>query len=317
MADRVMVTGGAGFVGLHLVRRLIADGAEVTVVDDFSRGRADRDLATLAGSFRLVRHDLTRRVPDGLLGDGFAAVYHLAAVVGVQRTEQEPARVLHTNVLATVNLLDWCDRHPPGAVFLSSTSEVADTAAAVGLASWPTLEDAPFVLTDLSRPRSSYAMSKAVSEAMLLLRSPPYRVRIGRYYNLYGPRMGSAHVIPQFIERIAAGVDPFPIYGAHQFRAFCYVDDAVAATVGLMGLAAPEPLVVNIGNDTEETEIIDLARRLFGLAGVVPEVTILPPPQGSPQRRLPDLHRLRSRLPDLPVTSLATGLRATFDWYAA
>jgi UDP-glucuronate decarboxylase len=315
LAERVLVTGGAGFIGLHLVRRLLADGTDITLLDDFSRGRVDTEFAAMKDSVRLVRHDLTLPLPDDMLSADFDVVYHLAAVVGVQHALSRPAHVLRTNILATENLLNWCDRHTPGAVFLSSTSEVGDGAVAAGLAGHPTPERAPFTVADLFEARASYSLSKAVSEAMLLQRAERYRVRIGRYYNIYGPRMGSSHVIPQFIERIRAGVDPFAMYGAHQTRAFCYVADAVASTIGLVGLPASEPLTVNIGNDLEEIEIIELARRLFELTGVDPRLDIQPPPPGSPDRRLPDVRRLRELLPGRDVTPLADGLRAMIEWY--
>lgn len=317
MADRVLITGGAGFIGLHLARRLLTTGCEITLLDDFSRGRHDWELAELARDGEVVTHDLTRPMPDRLLSGSFDSVYHLAAVVGVARTATQPGRVLRTNILAAAHLLDWCDKHPPGALFLSSTSEVGDGAALTGLASYPTTERVPFVLADPHQPRSSYALSKAVAESMFWLRREHCRIRIGRYYNVYGPRMGDSHVIPQVIARIIDEVDPFPVYGAHQTRAFCYVEDAVNASIALMALPEREAIVANIGNDEEEIEIIDLVERLFRLAGVSPEVTIQPSPPGSPDRRLPDLNTLRSLLPGYQATPLDSGLGVTFDWYRA
>jgi UDP-glucose 4-epimerase/UDP-glucuronate decarboxylase len=317
VAERVLVTGAAGFVGLHLVRRLLAEGCDVTALDDFSRGREDREFTELSRDFRLVRHDLTAPIPDGLLPGGFDTVYHLAAVVGVRRTESAPAHVLRTNLLTTVHLLDWCDRTRPGTVFLSSTSEVGDGAAELEAAPFPTPERSPFVLMDLQRPRSAYALSKAAAEAMLWARRDDYRIRIARYYNVYGPRMGTSHVIPQFIDRINAGIDPFPVFGAHQYRAFCHVDDAVSASIGLVRLPSREPVLANIGNDTEEIQIADLAGRLFRLAGVERTLDLRPAPTGSPDRRLPDLSTLRSIVPDLRYTPLETGLRSMLEWDGA
>lgn len=317
MAERVLITGGAGFIGLHLARRLLSDGAEVTVIDNFSRGRADAELNRLGDRIRIVRHDLTEPIPPGMIAGPFDAVYHLAAIVGVQQTAARPAAALRGNILAAEHLLRWCERNPPGALFLSSTSEVADGAARSGAAGFPTPEDVPFVLTQPRLPRASYSLSKIVVETMFLQRSGDFRIRIGRYYNIYGPRMGRAHVIPQFIERVLARLDPFPVYGGLQSRAFCYVDDAVAATVDLARLAVPEPIVTNIGNDREEIQIAELARRLLRFAGAQARLELLPPPAGSPDRRLPSLATLRARLPLRPFVDLDTGLRATFDWYAA
>jgi UDP-glucuronate decarboxylase len=317
VAERALITGGAGFIGLHLARRLLQDGTEVTVIDDFSRGRRDAELNRLSGQVQVLQHDLTEPIPPGMIDRPFDAVYHLAAMVGVQQTADQPAAVLRRNILAAEHLLRWCERNPPGVLFLSSTSEVADGAVQSGAAGFPTPEDVPFVLTHPRLPRASYALSKAVAEAMFLQRGADFRVRIGRYYNVYGPRMGRAHVIPQFIERVIARLDPFPIYGGLQSRSFCYVDDAVAATIALARLAVPEPIVANIGNDREEIQIAELARRLLRLAGLEARLELLPPPGGSPERRLPSLATLRARLPIRPSVDLDSGLRATFDWYAA
>ncbi len=317
MADRILITGGAGFVGLHLARRLLRDGADVTLLDDLSRGRADRDLDQVRADARLVRHDLTTPIPADLLIDDFDEVYHLAAVVGVRQNSENPSLALNVNLRAVLNLIDWCRRRPPGRVYLSSTSEVADGAARLGLAPFPVPEDVPFVLPDPSLPRASYGLSKIVAETLLRQCADLFPVRIGRYHNIYGPRMGHDHVIPHFVARALARKDPFPIYGATQTRAFCHIDDAVDATIGLTRLPGSEPVVANIGNDTEEIVIRELAERVSRLAGYTPTFEVFDPPPGSPDRRLPDLGRLRGTLGYAPRVNLDRGLRQTFDWYAA
>ncbi len=317
MAERYLVTGGAGFIGLHLVRYLCAQGAEVVVLDDFSRGRRDAELAAVARDVEVVTHDLTTPVPGGLLRGPFDGVFHLAAVVGVHRANTEPARVLDVNVRAVLHLLDWCRTARPGALFLSSTSEVGDGAGGSGLARYPIPENVPFVLPDLAAPRSAYALSKAVAEALVLAHRDLFRVRIGRYHNIYGPRMGHDHVIPQFVTRALARTDPFPIYGATQSRAFCHVDDAVRASVALLRLPAAQPRLANLGNDREEIKIDQLAARVVGLAGYDPVLVAHDPPAGSPERRLPDLTTIRALTGYEPRVDLERGLRATFDWYAA
>ena len=317
MGERVLVTGGAGFVGLHLVQRLLRAGAAVTVMDDFSRGVADDEFRALATDIEIVEHDLTSPMPDHVGRGRYEAAYHLAGVVGVGRVMRDPGLVLRTNILSTMNFLAWCARSGPQKIFLSSTSEVADGAAALGLTSFPVTEDAPFAIASPRAPRASYAISKLVAEALLLHETRQCGIRIGRYHNVYGPRMGNAHVIPQFIDRVLRGTDPFPIYGAYQSRAFCYVTDAVEATCRLMDVAAPEPIVANIGNEKEEVRIIDLAHRLFAVAGVCPRLEIHEPPAQSPDRRLPDVTRLRALTGFAPEHDLDDGLLRTFNWYAA
>jgi UDP-glucose 4-epimerase/UDP-glucuronate decarboxylase len=161
-------------------------------------------------------------------------------------------------------------------------------------------------------------VSKLASELLFVHTADAngFRARIARYHNVYGPRMGHSHVIPQFIDRVLDGVTPFPLYGAHQTRAFCHVRDAVDATIRLTELATPGPVLANVGNDREELPIIDLARKLFAHVGVNPPIEIHDPPAGSPDRRLPDLTRLRALTGYEPTVSLADGLADTYEWYA-
>ncbi|TCO61933.1 NAD-dependent epimerase/dehydratase family protein [Actinocrispum wychmicini] len=315
MADRILVTGGGGFVGYHLAQRLLSDGAEVVILDDFSRSRPDRDFDRLRKHVQVVEHDLRLAIPAALLPGDFDGVYHLAAVVGVQRTIDNPVNVLRTNVLSTLNLLDWCLASPPGMLFFSSTSEVADGAVTAGLTELPAPEQVPYVATEPWSPRTSYSLSKVTGELLVTQCAKDFPVRIGRYHNVYGPRMGNSHVIPQFLRRALDGVDPFPIYGANQTRAFCYVDDAVSATVAV-ARSAPAKVVANIGNDTQEITARDLAAHIFTVAGVQPRVEIFGPPPGSPDRRLPDLTTLRTLTGYQPRVNLAEGLRMTYEWYA-
>ena len=318
MADRALIAGGAGFIGLHLARELCERGREVTIVDNFFRARADAELRDLLREVELVEHDLTQPLPESL-DRGYAEVYHLAAVVGVQRSGEVPQEVLRINLRAALNVFDWCASHAPERVFLASTSEVADAGAKLGLGAVPVSEAAPVAIADVMLPRASYAVSKLAGEVLLInyARAYGFAARIARYHNVYGPRMGHDHVIPQLIDRVLDGRDPFPIFGAHQTRAFCHVRDAVDATVALMELATPEPLLVNVGNDREEIAILDLVERLFAIADVSPEIAIEAPPPGSPDRRRPNLDLLRRLTAFEPTVSLHEGLVDTYRWYLA
>ena len=316
MGEQALVTGGAGFLGLHLARRLLAEGYEVVLVDDLSRGRPDDDLAEVLNHARLVQIDLTEPWTDRRLSQQFDAVYHLAAVVGVGNVTAEPSRTLRTNLVGTLNLADWCGRHEPDRLFFSSTSEVSDGASASGLAAYPLPESVPFVLPQPWSPRSTYALSKMAGEATLAHLGGPTRVRIGRYHNAYGPRMGMSHVVPELMARLLRGEDPLTLPGADQRRAFCYVTDAIEATQRLMALDDPEPVVANIGNDTEEVTIARLAAEVCEVVGRNPTVRPMAAPVGSPLRRLPDLTLLRARTGYQPSVSLAEGLRLTHAWYS-
>lgn len=315
---RVLILGGAGFIGFHLASRLAAEGHALTLVDDFSRGRRDPELEALCArpQVRFVHADLTRPGALDPLARDWEQVYMLAAVVGVRNVEQDPARVVRVNTLALLNLLDWL----PGrgeVLFFASTSETYAGGVSAGTVSVPTPEEVPLSVPDVGAPRFAYAASKILGEAAVIHTGRARKLRhvIGRFHNVYGPRMGADHVIPELALRAIRREEPFRLYGAGQRRAFCHVADAVEAMTRLMAAEAAWGRVVNIGNDEEETVIDDLLRIVLDCAGFAPRVQAEPAPAGSVDRRCPDLSRLRELTGFQPKIALAAGVRGTFDWY--
>jgi UDP-glucose 4-epimerase/UDP-glucuronate decarboxylase len=314
---RALLLGGAGFIGLHLARRLAADGHEVTIVDDFSRGRQDADLDEVRShpSVSVISGDLTSPATYAALPHGWDQIYLLAAVVGVRNVEADPSRVVRINTLAALNLLDWVEAGER--VFFASTSEVYAGGVDRGIVAVPTAEDAPVLVEDVSSPRFAYAISKLLGEAAFLhaARAKRCSAVIGRFHNVYGPRMGADHVIPELSLRAMRGEDPFRVYGADQHRAFCYVDDAVEAMLRLMATSGAVGEIVHIGNDAEETNIGDLVKLVLRVADHSPTLDVVPAPVGSVARRCPDLTKLRALTGFEPSVGLDEGVRRTFDWY--
>ncbi len=314
---RVLLLGGAGFIGLHLARRLVTDGHQVTIVDDFSRGRDDADLDRLRNdpAVRVVSGDLTTPDTWAALPSGWDQIYLLAAVVGVRNVEQDPARVVRVNTLAALHMLDWVA--PGERVFFASTSEVYAGGVTAGVVPVPTPETVPTMISDITAPRFAYAASKLLGEAAFLhtARARGFDTVVGRFHNVYGPRMGADHVIPEMSLRALRGADPFPVPGADQYRAFCHVDDAVEAMLRLMATPAAAGQIVHIGNDREETNIGDLAKLVLRVAGVSPAIEAEAAPPGSVARRCPDLSKLRELTGYEPTVSLEEGVRTTFAWY--
>jgi UDP-glucose 4-epimerase/UDP-glucuronate decarboxylase len=229
-----------------------------------------------------------------------------------------PPVLLALGTLALMAVLDWL----PAAgetLFFSSTSEVYAGSVGLGLAPVPTPEDVPLAIADAAAPRAAYAISKLLGEAAVIHagRARGLRWVIGRYHNVYGPRMGADHVIPEMALRAIRREDPFLVYGPGQRRAFCHVADAVEATLRLATTESAAGHVVNIGNDSDETVIEDLAVLVCRRAGYAPALERRSAPVGSPERRCPDLTRLHALTGLTPKVSLEAGAAETLDWYRA
>lgn len=318
---RTVILGGSGFIGLNLARRLAAQpGLELVLVDNFSRGRRDEDLERFLAAHpavRLIEADLSRPGAYDILGGRFDHVYLLASMVGVKLAETRPADVLRTNTAVIMGGLDWMAASGSRRLFFASTSENYAGGYDVGVVPVPTPEDIPLVIKDITNPRFSYAISKIWGEMATCFYASRYAFSaiIGRYHNVYGPRMGYEHVIPELTRKIVEGPLPLPVMSPDQTRAFCHVADAVRATHELMNLDTAGATVVHIGDDRQEITIGDLARRLLALAGRPPDIVPLPAPVGSVSRRLPALDRLRQLIGFEPAVTLDQGLAETFAWY--
>ena len=207
-------------------------GVEVVVADDFSRGALDSELEQLAhgGAVELLTVDLARESELDAITGRFDEVYHFAAVLGVKRVLDDPLRVLDVNVVGTLNLLRRLGELEHGRLLLASTSEVYAWTRRFHELPVPTPEDVPLAVTDLDDARSCYAASKILSELAVTQwgKALGRPFTIVRYHNVYGPRMGYDHVIPELYQRAVAGQDPLVVYSPRHRRAFCYVDDAVA-----------------------------------------------------------------------------------------
>ena len=225
--------------------------------------------------------------------------------------------MLKVGAIGTLNVLDWFVESKSKKLLFSSSSETyAGTKKILGgKFPIPTPEKVPLSIDDPSNPRWSYGAGKLLGEVALHSYAHKYKIdfSIVRYHNVYGPRMGFEHVIPQFIGRILGEENPFRIYGGKETRAFCYVDDAVAATRLVMEKNSANGETVNIGRG-EEIKITSLAKKLFSISGFNPKIKIMPSPQGSVSRRCPDISKLKS-YGFSPKVGLDEGLEMTFNWY--
>lgn len=292
---RFLVTGGAGFVGSHLVEALCADGGVVHVLDDLSTGeRSHLAAAERTGRLTFVQGDVRDRgLVKGLVG-ACDVVFHLAGAVGVARVADDPVGTWSRNVEGTAAVLDACDRHARRCV-VASTSEVYGPGARGVLS-----EDAPVRLEPAAR-RDVYAVSKLAGEslAVALHRASGLPVVVVRLFNVVGPKQASRYgmVLPRFAAAAVRG-EPLVVHGdGAQRRCFLHVHDAVAALRALAASAAAEGRIVNVGSD-DEVAVLDLAHRVVEAAGTgapivhVPFEAVYGPDFVDPPRRRPDLTRL-------------------------
>jgi UDP-glucose 4-epimerase len=321
---RVLITGGAGFIGYHLSLFHVQRGDEVYVFDNLykQKNAIDEDLQILF-SFKNIFYaqvDLTKPLDVGLFSDvkEFDVVYHLAAINGTELFYKIPYEVCRSNSLMTLHLLDWLEHKKITRLLYTSTSEVYAGASAYGLLDIPTDENVPVVFPQPTDVRFSYATGKFLGEFLCLEYGKKEGVltTVVRYHNVYGPRMGMRHVIPEFIRRLYSKENPFELYGADETRSFCYVQDAVVATAKLVSLKECAYSTVHIGNSSCEVSVQFLLKRVMEHMSFSPSVKhVLSERTSSVQRRCPSTERLKEMTGYVCDTSLEEGLRATVDWY--
>jgi nucleoside-diphosphate-sugar epimerase len=319
VSARSLVTGGAGFIGFGLARHLADRGHTVEIVDDLSRGKADEEFNALIArpNVKFHRFDMTERAGFSALEGRFDFVYHIAAINGTRFFYEIPDRVLRVNILSTLNLLDWLVDHPCGKALFSSSSEGYSGAVTRFGYPIPTDEAVPLVVADVRNPRISYGGSKIAGELLFFnyARVHGFPVTVIRYHNVYGPRMGYDHVVPEFAVRCFRRIDPFPIYGGDETRAFDYIDDAVRATVAAMECREADGELVHIGNDREEIAMRELALKMIAATGYHANLEVHPAPPGCVKRRCPDTSKLHRLTGFTNTIALDEGLAKTLAWY--
>jgi UDP-glucuronate decarboxylase len=302
---RILVTGGAGFVGSHLCERLVEEGHDVVALDDLSTG-ARENVSHLMGTkrFRFVLHDVT--TPYEVAAD---QIYHLACPASPVHYQRNPIKTVVTNVVGTLNGLSLASR--TGARFLlSSTSEVYGDPDV-----HPQVEEYRGSVNPIG-PRACYDEGKRCAETLCFdhMREAGVEIRVARIFNTYGPRMAvnDGRVVSNFIVQALRGED-ITLYGSgQQTRSFCFVSDLVSGLIRLMNSDFVGP--VNIGNPGEFT-IAELAERVLRLVGGTSKLVHRPLPVDDPKQRRPDITKAKEQLGFVPTISLAEGLVPTIAYF--
>ncbi|OJX70274.1 UDP-glucuronic acid decarboxylase family protein [Magnetospirillum sp. 64-120] len=304
---RVLVTGGAGFLGSHLCERLLADGHDVLCVDNFYTGSKD-NIAHLLGNpyFELIRHDVT--FPLYLEVD---EIFNLACPASPIHYQRDPVQTTKTSVHGAINMLGLAKR--VGAkIFQASTSEVYGDPEV-----HPQTEDYRGSVNPIG-PRACYDEGKRCAETLFFdyHRQHSLRIKVARIFNTYGPRMhpDDGRVVSNFIVQALEG-RPITIYGdGSQTRSFCFVSDLIEGFVRLMNSPDEVTGPVNLGNPREMT-IRQLAEAVIKLTGAKSELIVKPLPADDPMQRQPNITKARQLLDWQPVVELEDGLQRTIDYF--
>ncbi len=305
---RILVTGGAGFLGSHLCERLLHEGHEVVALDDLSTGsRANVAHLLRSRRFSVVEHDVTNPYDFAV-----QRIYNLASPASPPHYQRDPVRTTLINVIGTRNALELGRRHR-ARVLQASTSEVYGD---------PEVHPQPESYrgaVDSTGLRACYDEGKRCAESLVMdyKRRSRVDVRLPRIFNTYGPRMApdDGRVVSNFVVQALAGED-LTVYGdGSQTRSFCYVDDLVDGLVKLMELGE-DPGPINLGNPAEIT-VLELAEEVLRLTKSQSHIVFHPLPEGDPKQRRPVIDKARAALNFDPRVPLQRGLRRTIESFAA
>ncbi|MDO8340283.1 MAG: NAD-dependent epimerase/dehydratase family protein [Candidatus Burarchaeum sp.] len=320
---KFLITGGAGYIGSHIVDALMqAKGNEVVVLDDLSTGRKD-NIAHHAGkkNFKFIKGDVCDAATARKAAAGCNVIVHEAAVVGVKHYVTDPLRVLHVNTKGTERMLEEARRNNAKLLF-ASTSEVYGRSTKL-----PLREDEERVLGTTAVDRWCYSTSKAFDEHLCFAYRKKYGlpVTILRYFNCYGPRaLGNdyAGVVGIFMRRVLDGKPPLVHGDGRQTRCFTYISDTLAATLAAIERKEADGEIINIGSN-KETTIMELAQmivRASGKPGLAPKLIPYEDFYGKSyediRRRVPSIEKARRLLDWTPEIGLEKGLATTYAWYA-
>ena len=318
---KILITGAAGFIGFHLAQRLLEDESnELVLVDNLVRGRRDDQLSALLNSPRVRFQQLDLAQPGAFdsLGTGYDEVYHLAAIIGVANVLSRPHDVVRINAITILAMLEWAMRGGAAKkVLFSSTSEAYAWTRLVMELPLPTPEIVPLALTELDNPRSSYAGSKIFGELAMhqysrMFGTPFVNVR---FHNVYGPRMGFDHVIPQLFQHASQAGETLEVFSADHRRAFCYVSDAIEMCIRAMRHPEAKAETLNVGNDQADVTIEALAHEIVVRCGKQLKLIPVTAAHDPIKHRCPDISRAKRLLQFTPEVTLAEGLDLTLDWY--
>ena len=305
-----LVTGGAGFIGSHLVEKLAVQGNKVICMDNYFRG-STKNISKISKNIIIKKGDVRKKSDWPKYKGQIDGVFHLAAINGTHNFYEIPEIVLDVNVIGTINALEYTIKNKIKYFVFASSSET------YGIPDkFPTPETIPLVVPDVNNPRWSYGGSKIIGEIYCsnLARKYGFKCSILRYNNLYGPKDESGHVIPDLINKMKSNKKIIVEGTGKETRSFCYIDDAIDATILIKNKQKQQIDSYNIGIN-KETRISELLVILKKISGKDVKTIFKPKKNAGTSRRLPDTKKLR-KIGFKPKISLEEGLEMVYDWHA-
>ena len=311
---RIVILGAAGFIGFHLAKRLVESGENVVGVDNYLRGKNDEPQMQLSSmkNYKFVNLDLSAEAEyRGLFNQG-DLVYNCAAFNGTQNFYSSPLSVIENSAIPAIYAAKHAALAKVNRYTYFGSSESYAGGLSLGLVPIPTPEMIPLTIPDVSEVRWSYAASKTLGEVASFAAKKEFglTIQILRIHNIYGPRMGDKHVLPDLIEKFRN--KDFSVHGIDETRSFFFIEDLIDVLLRL-AIMKSVPEVLNIGS-INEIRIGDLANLIAKLMNVPDGIVPVEGFSGSVKRRCPDTSTLKS-IVDFAETPLETGLAKTIEWY--
>ncbi len=312
----ILITGGAGFIGLNLSQKLLEKGYKVFVIDNFKRAVKDDDFKKIKKNknFKIISSDLTKEIKQNIT---FSHIFHLAATVGVSNVNKSPYETLQNNLVPLFNVINYVKKKKSKSkIIFFSSSEVYSSLIQNKKIKFPLSEDNQIIIPNKLINRDSYFLSKFFGEKIVEMSGLNFLNL--RPHNIYGPRMGKSHVIPELIEKINLNQKHVKIFSPDHKRAFCYIDDAIVQIVKLSLDRNVNKKTYNIGNMTQEIKIYDLAKKIKKLLNSKSSLKRFYITPGSPYRRIPDMKKTLKHFElknKIKFCSLNEGLLKTINWY--
>ena len=312
---RILILGGAGFIGFYLAKRLLNNN-KITIVDNLSKiKRKDQQLEKLLKIKNIKFHqkDILKINPNNFPRN-FHYIFDCAAIVGVKKVIEKSYFSLEHNIKLTLNAIEIAKKQKKlKKIIFCSSSEVYDGGGKFYNTKYPVQENYPITMSDIYHKRTVYMSSKILGEILYINSGLPFV--INRFHNIYGPRMGYSHVIPELIKKLHSPKKIIKVFSPNHSRTFCYYQDAIKIIIKLAVSKKSTKKIFNVGNQTPEIKIKQLIRIIMKVLKIKKRIIFKQNPHNSPLRRCPNMKLTNKIVGKLKFTKIEDGILNVFNYY--